>query len=304
MLTSRTSRVALVLAGLAVTAVATSCTTISDRDTIARVGDVRLDRDEFDDLLVAASGATDGPVSVERSNVNSLLNGWIVTEVLAAEIARAGVAVTTTDIDEARQQLEAQFGQEWSLTTPAVLRDLQIRQFAVINAWEAIDDPAAAVADLEQAYALGPRRSSLTCSAHILVETEDEAAALIADLRAGDDFATLAGENSLDPGSAGVGGFLGCQGTAEFSASIVPEFAEAVLAGSVGEIIGPVETGFGHHVIWIPPLDGLNGDVRRALATLASDPQIRFRLAATTADVVIDPRYGVFDPNRGVTVLG
>ena len=301
---SSSRRAAVTLAALVGSLGIASCATVTERDVVARVGDVRLDREGFDALLTATTGDADGPVPVDRQNVTGILNGWIITEILAAEVERAGVTLTTTDFDLARQELEAQFGQEWSLTTPALLRDLQIRQVASITAWEAIEAGPDLAEDLERAYPLGPERSSLTCSAHILVASVDEADALLDALDDGADFATLARENSLDSGSAPGGGFLGCQGTPEFTSSIVPEFADAVLDGSVGEIIGPVRTEFGYHVIWIPPLDGLDGEVRRSLDALATDPQIRFRLAATAADVSLDPRYGVFDPNAGVTVLG
>ena len=46
-------------------------------------------------------------------------------------------------------------------------------------------------------------------AAHILVKTEDEAKAIIADLDKGGDFATIAKEKSQDPGSGAKGGDLG-----------------------------------------------------------------------------------------------
>ena len=50
---------------------------------------------------------------------------------------------------------------------------------------------------------------------HILVKTEDEAKAIIADLDKGGDFATIAKEKSLDPGSGPQGGDLGFIGRSE-----------------------------------------------------------------------------------------
>ena len=80
---------------------------------------------------------------------------------------------------------------------------------------------------------------------HILVETEEEARAIIAQLRAGADFAALAKEKSKDPGGA-EGGDLGF-----FTKSqMVPEFANAAFAMQPGQIsTDPVKSQFGWHVI-------------------------------------------------------
>ncbi|RMD62756.1 MAG: peptidylprolyl isomerase [Alphaproteobacteria bacterium] len=80
---------------------------------------------------------------------------------------------------------------------------------------------------------------------HILVETEEKARALIAELDAGADFAELAKANSTGP-SASEGGDLGY-----FTADrMVPEFAAAASALAPGEYSRvPVKTQFGWHII-------------------------------------------------------
>lgn len=81
---------------------------------------------------------------------------------------------------------------------------------------------------------------------HILVETEDEAKAIIAQLRGGADFATLAKEKSKDPGGAANGGDLGFFTKAQ----MVPEFAEAAFGLQPGQISqAPVKSQFGWHII-------------------------------------------------------
>jgi peptidyl-prolyl cis-trans isomerase D len=60
-----------------------------------------------------------------------------------------------------------------------------------------------------------------------------------------DSFAELAKANSQDPGSATQGGDLG-----SFSrGAMVKPFEDAVFAAKVGDIVGPVQTDFGYHVI-------------------------------------------------------
>jgi parvulin-like peptidyl-prolyl isomerase len=85
------------------------------------------------------------------------------------------------------------------------------------------------------------------CVRHILFnkDQQQKAEEVKAQLEDGGDFAALAKENSQDPGSAEKGGDLGCLGKGE----TVPPFEEAAFAAETGEIVGPVETEFGYHVI-------------------------------------------------------
>ena len=80
---------------------------------------------------------------------------------------------------------------------------------------------------------------------HILVKTEEEAKAVIAELDAGKDFAELAKEKSTGP-SAAQGGDLGYF----TKGRMVPEFEAAAFALKPGEYAKePVNTQFGWHVI-------------------------------------------------------
>lgn len=80
---------------------------------------------------------------------------------------------------------------------------------------------------------------------HILVETEDEAKKILADLKKGADFVVLAKEKSKDPGSKENGGDLGFFSKEQ----MVPEFAEAAFKLDKGQLSDPVKTQFGWHVI-------------------------------------------------------
>ena len=82
-------------------------------------------------------------------------------------------------------------------------------------------------------------------ASHILVETEEEANAIIESLAADGDFAAIAAEKSLDGGSGAAGGSLGWFGLGR----MVPEFEAAVVALEVGAVSAPVQSQFGWHVI-------------------------------------------------------
>jgi peptidyl-prolyl cis-trans isomerase C len=79
---------------------------------------------------------------------------------------------------------------------------------------------------------------------HILVESEDEAKAILAEIKGGADFATLAKEKSKDPGAA-EGGDLGYF-TKE---QMVPEFSDVAFKMYAGQLSNPVKTQFGWHII-------------------------------------------------------
>jgi len=80
---------------------------------------------------------------------------------------------------------------------------------------------------------------------HILVETEDEAKKVLADLKKGADFIAIAKDKSKDPGSKENGGDLGFFGKEQ----MVPEFAEAAFKLNKGQLSEPVKSQFGWHII-------------------------------------------------------
>lgn len=81
---------------------------------------------------------------------------------------------------------------------------------------------------------------------HILVEKEDEARKIIADLKKGAKFDELAKKQSKDPGSGANGGDLDWAN----ANSYVPEFSEALIKLQKGQLTqAPVKSQFGWHVI-------------------------------------------------------
>lgn len=83
-------------------------------------------------------------------------------------------------------------------------------------------------------------------AAHILVENEEEAKAIIAEINGGKDFSEVAKAKSKDVGSGQNGGDLGFF-TKE---QMIPEFSNAAFALKPGEVSAqPVKTAFGWHII-------------------------------------------------------
>ncbi len=123
-------------------------------------------------------------------------------------------------------------------------------------------------------------------ASHILVETEEEANKLMADLAGGADFAELAKANSTDPGSGANGGELGWFGVG----AMVKPFEDAVVAAKVGEVTGPVKSDFGYHLILVketrvasnPTLEEMRDELAAELENTAIKAQVDALTAAAT----------------------
>ncbi len=102
---------------------------------------------------------------------------------------------------------------------------------------------------------------------HILVADKATAERLLGRIRAGEAFATLATQASIDPGSAADGGDLGWFG----KDAMVGEFADATFAAPVGQPTGPVQTTFGWHLILVEerrnrtPIEAVEAEIRAEL---------------------------------------
>ncbi len=111
-------------------------------------------------------------------------------------------------------------------------------------------------------------------ASHILVEDDADAEQTLADIRerlqAGESFADLAKEFSVDTVSAKEGGDLGYAGRGVYDEA----FEEALFALEEGEVSGPVKTSFGVHLIRlddvrrseVPPLAEIEQQLRNELA--------------------------------------
>jgi len=124
-------------------------------------------------------------------------------------------------------------------------------------------------------------------ASHILVETEEDAAAIKAEIDGGMDFTEVAKTRSTGP-SGPNGGELGWFGLG----MMVEPFETAVIGMEAGDVSGPVQTQFGWHIIKLnetrmadaPTLD----DVRDELAAEVQEQAVMDRVTAVTeqAEVV------------------
>lgn len=117
-------------------------------------------------------------------------------------------------------------------------------------------------------YVIWPKTPTAADSASV--------AATAVDLRnraqAGEDFTQLALDFSEDPGSGPSGGELGWFGKGQ----MVPAFDSAVFGAQPGDVVGPIRTQFGYHVIKVREVreqeDGLQVNASHILLKVALGP--------------------------------
>lgn len=146
-------------------------------------------------------------------------------------------------------------------------------QFAEASAADLSGQVVVAESDLLNLYAKNKDRyvePERRRARHILLATEKEANDVLAQLKAGGDFAALATRLSKDTGSASNGGDLGFS---EKSAFVGP-FADAVFAMKEGELRGPVKTEFGFHVI---RLEGIQAGRNKSFQEVRADLESEYR---------------------------
>lgn len=97
-----------------------------------------------------------------------------------------------------------------------------------------------------------------------------KAEAILARVRAGEDFAAVATELSNDSATRARGGDLGFFGPGKMA----PEFEKAAFAMKPGEVSGPVKTSFGYHLIKV---EGRRESFRRPFESVK--PMIEIRLS-------------------------
>lgn len=155
------------------------------------------------------------------------------------------------------------------------------------------DDALQAAYDAKYANAEPEKEFS---AAHILVDSEEKAKELKAQIDGGADFAELAKANSTDTGSGANGGDLGWFR----KGMMVKPFEDAVAAMEAGTVSDPVQTDFGWHIIKLnevrdaakPTLD----DVREELASEIEQKAVADHIAKLTADAEVTRPGDAFDP--------
>jgi parvulin-like peptidyl-prolyl isomerase len=236
---------------------------------VLRVGDTVEHRDSFDgrfEIAIRGLVANMGiPLTPEiRMELDSLKPDYLeqrATDLaLLEEAGRRGIEVPQDDVDATVGSILGSLplgADQDSLLQEAGFRDeAQLRE--LVGETEVIQrlvdllmaDLEASDEEILEFYEANAELFAVpaeVCARHILVEDVETAEGLLADLAAGSDFAELALEHSTDTGSGRQGGELGCFGRG----MMVEPFEEAAFSAELDEVVGPVESQFGQHLILV-----------------------------------------------------
>ncbi len=214
---------------------------LDKEEVVATVGGNEIEQDALYEQMVRVSGP-------------EALDILISNEIVRQEAEEADIEITEEEIDAELAEYEEQYGGAEGLTAAIEGSGLAMEDFEeemkiflkiekLIGPEIEITDEAVASYFKENKEALG--QTATVEASHILTETKEEAEEVAQKLADGGDFAELAAEYSVDPGTAENGGELGSFGLGEMA----PAFEEAAFALNTDEISEPVETEFGYHVI-------------------------------------------------------
>jgi peptidyl-prolyl cis-trans isomerase D len=117
-------------------------------------------------------------------------------------------------------------------------------------------------------------------------EVKDKAKSVLAAARSGKDFSELARENSSDPTSARTGGDLGWF----TKGRMVPAFEKPVFAAGNGQIVGPVRTQYGLHIVKVLGRDSRELKLAQIALSVAPSEQTKNDLADRAKDFAYNGR--------------
>jgi parvulin-like peptidyl-prolyl isomerase len=290
-------------------------------DDAATVNGESIPRAQFDRIVNAQLEGPNVPTEteerdeVEREIQRNVLTTLIGVEIVAQLVEDQGLEVSDDELDRLyEEQVELAGGEEEFeefLSTigldeeeyrEVIVADLARREALNAEFGEEVTDE-----DVEAAYEERREAEFVTRSTrHILVDDEDEADEIVTEVEDGADFAELATERSTDEGSGAQGGDLGEQPRGAF----VPEFDDAVWEAELGDLLGPIETEFGFHVIEVldeteVAFEEAEPQLRAELdqqAAQTPELQAAFEEAYTEAEVNVGSGLGEWDPQLGQVV--
>jgi foldase protein PrsA len=267
----------------------------------ATVNGVAVDREEFFDQLSQLSklnGGDDKSVTADQSS--NLLTQSIIALLIADEVKRLGVTVSGADVDAVRAAIESDLAErkEQGQNTDAISQSFidyaaraGAQQEALIARIIDTTQPWYTDADVRSYYDFVKEKKYVNfCTHHILVAAEADANEILGLLKNGGEFAQLAKDRSTDTDTVTDGGDLGCAPKGSF----VAEYEDAVLAAHTGDVVGPVKTEFGYHIIRVDkeyglqPFDTLRESIASTLA--AQDGWLEWKILS--AKIKVNKKYG------------
>ncbi len=213
----------------------------TEDDTVAKVNGSPILKSQLYSALVKAGGS-------------QTLETMISEELVKQESDKANIQVTDADLEKELNQIKKSFSSDeqfaqalasYNMTLESLKADMHVQVQL-----RKLLEPQVKITDEDIKTYYDSNLESLKTpeqvrASHILVATKEEAEAVLASLKGGADFATLAKEKSTDTASKEAGGDLDF-----FPKGMMEEpFETAAFALKAGELSSVVETSHGFHVI-------------------------------------------------------
>lgn len=243
-------------------------------EVVASVNGEAVERWELENAVRAAEAGAGGPVPADRRDeiMRGLLDQLVQLHLLAQEARARNLLPSDADVDAQLAQIRQEFPTEEAFlaamaedgTSLAQVRQDVARRLSVDLLLDQEVRPALSVTadEVRAFYDENVERfqeGESVRASHILITVPENASdeerqqarvrteEILNRLHAGADFATIAREESEDPGTAPQGGELGFFTRGQ----MVPPFEEAAFSLEPGAISAPVETPYGFHIIQV-----------------------------------------------------
>lgn len=225
------------------------------KGAVATVNGVAIMQEELDTnftqflQMYESFGVDTSDETLQLNLRNSILESLVVQELMVQEAEKRGLKVDEDEVNSYIQDVKDSY---YDSDDTAYAAALEEAGYTVDAYAEAVHDQLLIEA-LQEDLVNHPENVDVAKARHILVDTEEEALDVIAQLENGADFATLAKDCSTDVGSAANGGELGYFAlNGDTTSKMVIEFSDAVRAQEVGTYSNePVQSQFGYHIILV-----------------------------------------------------
>ena len=275
-------------------------------DVVARVNGEAINRADLEEAVTEIEARAGQPMPADQRDrvLRAVLDQLIGYRLLIQESATRKTPVTDAQLDARMDQIRSQFPSEEVFqqqlqerkTTLAELRANTRESMQITAMLQAELDTKTAVSteQVNDFYVKNPsafQQGERVKASHILIRVQanadaaerekarEKAAGILADLKAGKDFAALAKQYSDDPGSGAQGGDLGFFQRGQ----MVPPFEQAAFALQVGQTSDLVTSDFGIHIIRVTdrqpgrtqPLEEVKADIEEYLLGQNREAQTR-----------------------------
>jgi peptidyl-prolyl cis-trans isomerase C len=275
-------------------------------DVIARVNGEAISRGDLEMAVSEIEARAGQPMPANQRDrvLRTVLDQLIGFKLLAQESVARKATVTDAELEKRLDQIRSQFPSDEVFQQQLQQRQLTLEKLRtdtranmqITAMLEAELGPRTAVTpeQVNDFYVKNPatfQQGERVKASHILVRVQanadaaerekalTKATAVLADVKAGKDFAALAKQHSEDPGSGANGGDLGYFQRGQ----MVPPFEQAAFSLAVGQTSELVKSDFGFHIIRVTdkqegrmqPLAEVQADIEEYLLGQNREQQTR-----------------------------